>query len=471
MTEPPPPAGVNEVLALLRTRNYLRLLVLVAILGAPIAAAAYWFLYLVADLQKWLYNPAYLLKALGFHGEPIWWPLPLLGLAGVLVGLTIRYLPGRGGHSPADGFQMGQPPSPVQLPGVALAALAGLALGAVIGPEAPLIALGSGLAVAAVRAVRHNAPPQSLRVIGAAGSFSAIATLFGSPLSAAFLLMEASGLGGPLLGLVLVPGLLAAGIGSLIFVGFDDWTGHGVVSLTVPNLPAISPPDGAEVGWAIAIGVAAALLGAGIRWLGLYLKPHVEQRITLLAPVVGLVVAGLAIAYAEGSGKSSSDVLFSGQSALPSFLTNNASYSIGALMLLLVCKGLAYGVSLSGFRGGPTFPAMFIGAVGGVAVSHLPGLPALVGAGMGIGAMTCAMLGLPLSSVLITTIFLGSDGVKMMPVVIVAVVVTYVVRAYLLPQPRSDPQAMSGPAPVPAAASVAQSVETEHSDTRSNPAR
>jgi hypothetical protein len=90
---------------------------------------------------------------------------------------------------------------------------------------------------------------------------------------------------------------------------------------------------------------------------------------------------------------------------------------------------------------------------------------------MGIGAMTCAILGLPLTSVLLTTIFLGSDGVKMMPVVIVAVVVTYVIRAHLLPQPGSDPQAMSGPAPVPAAASVAPSVETEHSDTRSNPAR
>jgi hypothetical protein len=291
--------------------------------------------------------------------------------------------------------------------------------------------------VAAVRAFKRDAPSQSIRVIGSAGSFSAIATLFGSPLSAAFLLMEASGLGGPILGLVMVPGLLAAGVGSLIFVGFDDWTGHGVVSLTIPNLPALGPPDGAELGWAIAIGLAATVVGAGIRWLGLYLKPHVEQRITVLAPVVGLAVGGLAVAYAEGSGKPSSDVLFSGQTALPAFLSNTASYSIGALMLLLVCKGLAYGISLSGFRGGPTFPAMFVGAVGGVALSHLPGLPAVAGAGMGIGAMTCAILGLPLTSVLITTVFLGSDGVEIMPVVIVAVVVTYVGRAHLSPQRRA----------------------------------
>jgi hypothetical protein len=40
---------------------------------------------------------------------------PLLALAGVLVGLTIRYLPGRGGHSPTDGFKAGGVPSPAEI--------------------------------------------------------------------------------------------------------------------------------------------------------------------------------------------------------------------------------------------------------------------------------------------------------------------------------------------------------------------
>jgi len=50
-------------------------------------------------------------------------------------------------------------------------------------------------------------------VIGAAGSFAAISTLLGSPLAGAFLLMEASGIGGPMMGVILIPGLLAAGVG------------------------------------------------------------------------------------------------------------------------------------------------------------------------------------------------------------------------------------------------------------------
>jgi H+/Cl- antiporter ClcA len=442
------PAG--DVVALLRTGRYLKLLVVAAILGVPIAAAAYWYLYLVNDLQKWLFEPGYLPQALGFHGEPIWWPLPLVTLAGVLVGLTIRYLPGRGGHSPADGFQARGAPPLVELPGVVLASMAGLALGAVIGPEAPLIAIGGGLAAGIVRLAQRDAPPQSMQVVGAAGSFAAVSTLLGSPLSGAFLLMEASGIGGPALGLILVPGLLAAGIGSLIFVGFDSWTGHGVVSLTIPNLPHFGRPDGAQFGWAIAIGLAAAVLGGAIRWLGLFLKPYVEHRIVLLAPVVGLAVGGLAVLFAEATGKSSSLVLFSGQTALPPFLENTAAYSVGTLLLLLLCKGLAYGASLSAFRGGPTFPGMFLGAVGGVALSHWPGLPMVAGAAMGVGAMTCAILGLPLTSVLLTTIFFGSNGVAAMPVVIVAVVVAYVGRAHLSPRPRPDrlQDASQGEAPV-----------------------
>src|SRR5258707_10496816 len=38
---------------------------------------------------------------------------------------------------------------------------------------------------------------------------------------------------------VLVPGLLAAGIGSLIFVGLDSWTGFGTFSLAVPEIPHV----------------------------------------------------------------------------------------------------------------------------------------------------------------------------------------------------------------------------------------
>jgi H+/Cl- antiporter ClcA len=431
---------------LLRSRAYVTLLVLAAVIGAPISAVAWGFLALVSKLQGWLYTS--LPKALGFHGEPLWWPVPLLIVAGLLVGLTIRYLPGKGGHSPADGFKARGAPTPIELPGVIFAALATLSLGAVLGPEAPLIAIGGGLGVLAVRLAKRDAPQRTTAVVAAAGSFASISTLFGSPLLGAFLLMEASGLAGPTMELVLLPGLVAAGVGSLIFIGLGSWSGLGTFSLTIPNLPSVGLPNIAEFFWALAIGVLAAFLAVGIRRLALFLRPHVERRLVLATPVAGLAVAGLAIAFAAGTGKSSSEVLFSGQDALGPFITSSASYTVPALLLLIACKGLAYSVSLSGFRGGPVFPALFLGAAGAMALSHLPGLPLVPGVAMGLGAMTVAMLNLPLTSVLLATLLLGSDGITDMPLAIIAVAVSFVVSARIaVPAQPSPSPARGGPQP------------------------
>jgi H+/Cl- antiporter ClcA len=440
-TPPPPqapaPALAPDPQALLRSRPYVVLLVMAAVLGVPISAVAWGFLALVSKLQGWIFTS--LPHGLGFHTEPLWWPIPPLVLCGLLVALTIRYLPGTGGHSPADGFNAkAGPPTPIQLPGVILAALATLSLGAVLGPEAPLIAIGGGLGVLAVRLLRRDAPARTTAVVAASGSFAAISTLLGSPLIGAFLLMEASGLGSGMLDIVLLPGLLAAGIGSLIFIGLGAWSGLGTFSLAIPHLPAFHSPDGAEFLWALVVGVLAAPVGVGIRWLALFLRPHVERRMVLLTPVVGLAVAGLAIAFAAGTGKSSSEVLFSGQDALGPLVTSSASYTVPALLLLIACKGLAYGASMSGFRGGPVFPAMFIGAAGGMAMSHLPGLPLVPAVAMGIGAMSAVMLKLPLTSVLLASLLLGSDGLPVTPLVIVAVAVAYVVSARLTPAPQTE---------------------------------
>jgi H+/Cl- antiporter ClcA len=448
---------------LLRSKEYLRLLLLAAVLGVPVSAAAYGFLQLVAYLQPQVFT--HLPAGLGFNGEPPWWPLPMLAIAGLLTGPVIRYLPGTGGHSPADGFKPHGPPAPAELPGVVLAALASLVFGVVLGPEAPLIALGGGLAVLAVRLARRDLPAQASAVVAGAGSFAAISTLLGSPILGAFLLMEASGLGGPLLGPLLLPGLLSAGVGALIFIGLDAWTGLGTFALSIPGLPHFTRPDIAQFGWALVIGIAAALVGTAIRRLALLLRPHAERRLLIALPAAGLIIAGLAIAYAEATGKSSANVLFSGQSGLNPLISQAASYSVGTLALLVACKGLAYGVSLSAFRGGPVFPSLYLGAAGGIALSHLPGMSLVPGVAMGIGAMSAVMLTLPLTSVMLATLLLFSDGIAVMPLVIVAVVVATVISARLapaaaastattpaVPAPRAEPArppAPKGSAPQP----------------------
>ncbi len=450
----PPPA---DPAALLRSPEYLRLLAVAALLGVPISAAAYGFLVLTGWLGDVLYTD--LPGGLGLDPVPTWWPLPVLGLAGLLVGLVVHLVPGRGGESPLRGFSPGgAAPTALPLLGIALAALASLGTGAVVGPEAPLIAIGGGLAALTVRLSRREVPAQALAVITATGSFAAISALFGSPLAGAFLLMEAAGLGGPLLGPILLPGLLASGVGSLVFIGLDSWTGQGTFSLGLPGLPSFARPDVAQFGWALAIGLAAAVLVAGIRRTAGVLKGPVDRWVLLASPVAGLAVAALAIGYAEITGHDVTDVLFSGQDQLPQLVSAGAGYSVGALLLLMLCKSLAYAASLAAFRGGPTFPALFLGAAGGMALSSLPGLPLVPAIAMGMGAACAAMLRLPLTSVLLATLILGTDGLTVMPLVIVAVTVSYVVTARLTPPATARPGTSAGPAavPLPRAAAVAR---------------
>ena len=430
----------TDPLTILRSRRYLGLLALAAVLGVPISAIAYGFLVLVGAVQTWAFEG--LPAGLGFTAAPLWWPLLPLGVAGLLVGLVVRYLPGQGGESPADGFHSGAP-EPAALGGIVAAAVASIGLGVVVGPEAPLIALGGGLAVIALRLARRGATTASVAsVVAATGSFAAVSTLFGNPLAGAFLMMEAIGLGGATATMVLVPGLLGSGVGSLVFLGLDSWTGFGTFSLTIPDLARVPTPTVAALLWAVVAGVVAGGLCFAIRWSALRLRPLVVPRPVLLTPLVGLAIGALAVVFATATGHRASDVLFSGQDALGPLLQDPAAYGLGALLLLIACKGLAYAGALSSFRGGPTFPAMYLGAVGGTALALLPGLDPLSGAAIGMGAMTVGILRLPLTSVLLATLFLGAAGIAVVPLVIVGVVTSYIVTLRL-----PDPAGTRSPSP------------------------
>jgi H+/Cl- antiporter ClcA len=442
-----------DPVAVIRSKAYLSALALAAVLGAPISALAYGFLVLVTKLQDWLFTD---LPGTLFAGDaPAWWPVPLVALAGLLTAVTIRHLPGNGGHSPALGFAVGgAPPRDRDLPGVVLAALATLSLGAVLGPEAPLIAIGGGLAALTVRLGRKDAPPMAVTVMASAGSFAAISTLFGSPLLGAFLIMEAAGIAGVTLTLVALPGLIASGIGALVFTGLDGWTGLGTFSLALTSVPPEVAPTLATILWAVPMGAAGALIGWAIRWVGLSLRPLVHANRLAVTTCLGLLVGLCATVYQVVTGNSFTHVLFSGQDALPALVADADDYSVGVLVVLAVCKAAAYAMSLSAFRGGPVFPAMFIGAVLGMAVSGLPGMDLGPAIGMGIGALSCAMLKLPLTSTLLATLLLGSDGLSVTPQVVVAVAVAFVVIT-VLPQPgRRSTRMAVAEAPVGAPAPI-----------------
>jgi H+/Cl- antiporter ClcA len=192
-----------------RPRQLLALILIAGVVGLVVSLAAWGFLQLAHYLQVWLYDD--LAEVFGYdHGAPPeWWPLPLCAIAGLVTAIAIVRLPGRGGHVPAHGLNAAAT-EPIELPGVLLAAFATLGLGIVLGPEAPLIASGGGLGILTIRMARRGATDDVVTLMAASGAFAAISFIFESPLIAAMILIEATGLGGSRLPLVLVPGLFAS---------------------------------------------------------------------------------------------------------------------------------------------------------------------------------------------------------------------------------------------------------------------
>ena len=428
-----PAAAPPDPASLIRSRRFIGVLVLAALVGLVASLAAWAFLELVHQIEVGVF----------YDGAPTWWPLPVLAVAGLIVAFAIVRLPGTGGHVPAHGLNPGVT-QPIELPGVILAAIATIGLGVVLGPEAPLIALGGGLGLLGVRLVRGDASAELGTILAASGTFAAVSLIFDSPLVAAVILIEATGLGGPKLPLVLIPGLLAAGIGSLVSIGMGSFTGlsTSAYSLGALTLPAFSRPDIADFGWTIALAIAVA---AGVVVVVRFAR-RVEQVVTghafVALPAAGLVIAGLAIAFSQITGKGADEVLFSGQDQLQGLITNGAGWSLATLALLLACKGVGWGISLAGFRGGPTFPAMFLGVAAGLMASHLPGFPLTPAISVGMAAAIVAMLRLPLSAVVLTTVLTSKGGLGASPLIIVGVVVAYVTTLVL-----TRPRAAAEPVP------------------------
>ena len=398
---------------------YLRLVALGALVGIPAGFIAALFLGFVHELEHWLWVD--LPDALG-ESSPPWYlvvGLPVVGAAIVIVARLL--LPGDGGHPPLEGHAPHVTPV-AYAPGVALAAIGTLAFGMVLGPEAPVIALGAAVALAVTWFVRLG--EKETTALALAGSFSAVSALFGGPLVGGVLLVE-SGLGmGAAIIPILLPGFVAAAVGYLIFVGFGDWGGLNAPGLVVPDLPLYDGTHLLDLIVAIAVGVATAIIVAVIDQLASRLAGEGDRRLGMASFVLlGGLAVGLIALLADGLGADSQDVLFSGQASIPALI---AESSTGVVLVLIVAKAIAYAISLaSGFRGGPIFPAIFLG----IGLATLPVVwfdvsPTLAIA-VGTAAGTAAATRLLLASMLFATLLVGAQGLDAVPAAVLAAVAAW----------------------------------------------
>jgi H+/Cl- antiporter ClcA len=200
---------------------------------------------------------------------------------------------------------------------------------------------------------------------------------------------------------------------------------------------------------AAVVGVAAALVLVVVRGLAARVAGDGGRlgRTGLL--VAGGLVIGLLAQLGNWGGIDPRDVLFSGQASVPVVIAEGSAGTVAALVVL---KAVGYAVSLgSGFRGGPIFPAIFLGVgLASLAVVWFDASPTwavAVGAAAGMAAETRLMV----APLLLSALLVGRAGLDTAPAAVLAATGAWLVTAALdrraAPEPSADPGPAGGPGP------------------------
>ena len=97
--------------ATIRSKQFVGLLVVVAVIGVVVSIAAWCFLEVIHQIQQELY--VHLPHAVGYqNGPPKWWSLPVLAMGALLVALAITRLPGQRRSHPGPGPHNRRPVGP-----------------------------------------------------------------------------------------------------------------------------------------------------------------------------------------------------------------------------------------------------------------------------------------------------------------------------------------------------------------------
>ena len=369
--------------------------------------------------------------AFGFAGENVisqvaelaWWHILLVPtVGGLLIGLVIHFfMPGRRPQGVADVIEAGAMKGGRMRfgegIGAAAVSAASLGVGASAGREGPVVHLGGVLGSFAAQRLQLN-PAMRLTLLGC-GVASAVAASFNAPIAGVFFALEVV-IGHYALH-AFAPVVLASVVGTV------------VSRLHLGDLPAFIIPDYAivsilEVPGFLLLGLVCGVNAMIFMW-SIMVADQTCERLRLpvfVRPAAGGFAVGLIAIFLPqvlGVGYEATDAALKQQ--LPLLL----------LIGLIVAKTAATAISLGcRFGGGVFSPSLFIGAMTGgaygiIAASVFPELAAGHGlyAIVGMGATAAAVLGAPISTILIVFELTGDYRVTI-AVMLAAVLATFMTQ-------------------------------------------
>lgn len=404
--------------------GYYKLILFAAIFGAVSS--------LVTTGYITLYNQG--IKFFGQHSVYLFninfWPLILLGMAGVFISLAIKFLGQHGGLGVAQSqYAKTGGLNYRNLPSILVQGFIALWSGAAVGPEGTLVFLTGGLGTFLSQRLKLQKDDMQVLVYSAiAGAFGGF---FGSPIVGAVGAVEYMFIKELNLYRHLIPGLIAGAVGYGVYFAVMHTSYLGVYSF--PDFASLRVVD---LVWAFLVGIIASLIGTLFKVVfGLvHLVFGRLSKYPVVRPIIGGLIIGLIGSFLPLT-------LYSGQNQLLQIVHNPAAYGLGILLLMMLVKMLLTSTSFAtGFEGGPIFPLLFIGGTLGQVLSEiLTFIPQGVGVLAGMAGAACALVPMPLTFALLLGLFGGQTD--LIPVIVIGAVTGFVVSKALtplLPKPRSQ---------------------------------
>ncbi|MDP9073615.1 MAG: chloride channel protein [Actinomycetota bacterium] len=333
--------------------------------------------------------------------------LILVGV-GMAVALLTRYLGNPGDvELMVDNIHLLGDPSDIHdLRSLVPVSLLCIASGGAMGPEAPMVQLTGSLG--AWLAGRRHLSVAETRVLTITGMAAGFAVLFGAPLGAAVFALEIL----HRRGLEYYEALMPAAVGALC--GYGVFVGIGGLGLRpIWQFPALGSLHRVDLLWAVAVGVAGAVVSVAFTYLATGLRAAFRLVPPMLIPVLGGAALG-------GLAWWSPYALTFGEAQLGSLVGQRATVMVLAVAATAKLFGTAVTLS-SGWRGGFIIPLFFVGAsLGRLAHVVAPGTNEVVLMAAFMAAINVGVTKTPIGSTLVVT---EMAGLALLPTTLIASVV------------------------------------------------
>ncbi|WP_344073532.1 ion channel protein [Microbacterium sediminicola] len=371
----------------------------------------------------------------GLDGDSPWWIFGVLTLTGALVGLTVWKMPGHGGQDSATVELIAPPQSIRAVPSIIVVILLTLIGGVSLGPESPIIAINTALAVWMVAKLWPAIPTPLTVILTAAGTIGA---LFGTPVAAA----------------LVFTGALAAGAGALwdkLFLPLVAATAGAATSILLGGgigaVARIAPYTNPQLIDVVSAAVIACL-GAAVALVGVFAFRALHPLLRRMPNPFVLSLAGGVILGALGA-LGGPLTLFKGLEQGAELISMAGTIGVSSLIVIVAIKLAALVVAASfGFRGGRIFPAIFLGiAFGLLANTLVPAIPLGLALASGVLGFTLAVARDGWIALFIAVAIVGDIGVLI--VMCIAILPAWLVVARAPEMVIEDPS--PSPAPAPAA--------------------